>query len=58
MSKSVFAEVILHYLNVKKTSAESHYILVEVYGQHALAERTSQTCFVSFKCGDFGLEDD
>ena len=32
--------VVLHYFNMKKTAAESHRILVEVYGEHALAERT------------------
>ena len=32
----------LHYFNMKKTAAESHRILVEVYGEHALAERTCQ----------------
>ena len=34
--------VLLHYFNIKKTFAESHRILVEVYGEHAIAERTSQ----------------
>ena len=28
---------------MKKTAAESHRILVGVYGEHALAERTCQT---------------
>ena len=37
--------VLLHYFNMKKTSAESHRILVEVYGEHALAERTCQKWF-------------
>ena len=26
--------VLLHYFNIKKTAAESHRILVEVYGEH------------------------
>ena len=50
--------VLLHYFNMKKTAAESHRILVEVYGEHALAERTCQKCFAQFKSGDFGLEDE
>ena len=33
-------EVLLHYFNMKKTAAESHRILVEVYGEHAIADRT------------------
>ena len=43
---------------MKKTAAESHRILVEVYGKHALAERTCQKWFAQFKSGDFGLEDE
>ena len=50
--------VLLHYFNMKKTPAESHRILVEVYGEHALAERTCQKQFARFKSGDFGLEDE
>ena len=50
--------VLLHYFNVKKTAAESHRILVEVYGEHALVERTWQKWFTRYKCGDFGLEDE
>ena len=43
---------------MKKTAAESHRILMEVYGEHALAERTCQKWFARFKSGDFGLEDE
>ena len=50
--------VLLHYFNMKKTAAESHRILVEVYGEHALAERTCQKWFARFKSGDFALEDE
>ena len=46
--------VLLHYFNMKKTAAESHRILVEVYGEHALAGRTCQKWFARFKRGDFG----
>ena len=49
---------LVHYFNMKKTAAESHRILVEVYGEHALAERTCQKRFARFKSGDFGLEDE
>ena len=41
---------------MKKTAAESHRILVEVYGEHTLAARTCQKWFARFKSGDFGLE--
>ncbi|CAH2101384.1 unnamed protein product [Euphydryas editha] len=43
---------------MKKTAAESHRILMEVYGKHALAERTCQKWFARFKDGDFCLEDE
>ena len=42
---------------MKKSAAESHRILVEVYGDHALSERTCQKWFARFKNGDFDLED-
>ena len=41
-----------------KTAAESHLILVEVYGEDALDERTCQKWFARLKNGDFGLEDE
>ena len=50
--------VLLHYFNMKKTATESHPILVEVYGEHALAEQTCQKSFARFKSDDFGLEDE
>lgn len=50
--------VLLHYFHMKKTAVESHRILVEVYGKHALAERTCQKWYGRFKSGHFGLEDD
>ena len=55
--KKVFLKgVLLHYFNMKKTAAESHCILVKVYGEHALAEGTCQKWFARFKSGDFRLE--
>ena len=56
--KGFFRGVLLHYFNMKKTAAESHRVLVEVYGEHALAERTCQKWFIRFKSGDFVLEDE
>ena len=50
--------VLLHYFNMKKTAVESHRILVEVYGEHDLAERMCQKWFARFKSGGFGLEDE
>ena len=50
--------VLFHYFNMKKTAAESDRILMEVDGEHALAERTCQKWFARFKSVDFGLEDE
>lgn len=50
--------VLLHYFNMKKKATESHRILVEVYGDHALSERTCQRWFGRFKSGNFDLEDE
>ena len=41
---------------MKKSAAESNRILVEVYGDHALAEQIGQKWFTRFKSGD--LEDE
>ena len=54
----VLRGVHLHYFNMKKTAAESHLILVEVYGEYALAELPCQKWFTRFKSGHFGLEDE
>ena len=43
---------------MKKTAAESHHILVEVYCEHAPAAPTCQKWFARFKSDDFGLEDE
>jgi len=49
--------VLLHYFNMKKSAAESHRILVEVYEKHALAEQMCRKWFSRFKNGNFELED-
>ena len=57
--EKVFLRGVLHqYFNMKKTAAESHRILVEVYGKHAVAERTCHKWISRFKSSDFGLEDE
>ena len=56
--KVFFRGVLLHYFNIKQTAAEKHRILMEVYCEHVLAERTCQKWFARFKSGDFGLENE
>ena len=59
VSEKVFLRaVLLHFFNLKKTAAESHRNLVEVYGEHALAKRTCQKWFARFQSGKFVLEDE
>ena len=43
---------------MKRTAAESHRILVEVSGEHALAEGTCQKWFARFESGNFGFKDE
>ena len=50
--------LLLHYFNMKKTAAESHRILVEVYAEHALAEGTCQKWFARLRSSNFGLKDE
>ena len=50
--------VLLHYFNMKKTAPESNRILVQVYAEHDLAERTCQKWFARFKSDDFSLENE
>ena len=56
--KIFLRRVLLHYVNMKKTAAKSNRILVEVYGEHALAKQTCHKWFARFKSSDFGLEDE
>nr|QRH16694.1 transposase [Mayetiola destructor] len=50
-------EVLLGHFFAKKTAAESHRLLVEVYGEHALAKTQCFEWFQRFKSGDFDTED-
>lgn len=50
-------EVLLHHFLGKKTAAESHRILVEVYGDYAPAESSCREWFRRFKANDFDLND-
>ena len=48
-------EVLLHYFIYKKTAAESHCILVKIYGEHALLEISCKDWFRWFESGNFEL---
>ena len=41
--------------HLKKTAAESHRMLVEAYGDHALSQTQCKKWFRNFKAGDFDI---
>lgn len=43
---------------LKKSAAESHRMLVEAYGDHALSERTCEESFRRFKNGKLNVENE
>ena len=49
--------ILLHYFIQKKPAAESHRILIETYGNHALLETACRDWFRHFKNNDFDVED-
>jgi len=55
--KQHLREALLFCFNLKKTAAESHRLLVEAYGEHALSEPSCREWFRRFKSGDFSVED-
>jgi len=46
---------LVFYYHLKKTAAESHRMLVEAYGQHALGKSQCYEWFNRFKSGDFDV---
>lgn len=42
---------------LKKTAAESHRMLIEAYGDHALSGTTCRDWYRRFKSGDFDVKD-
>ncbi|KYM99711.1 Pleiotropic regulator 1 [Cyphomyrmex costatus] len=55
--KEHLREVLLFCFNLKKSAAESHRLLVEAYGEHALSETTCRDWFRKFKNNDFDVND-
>lgn len=56
--KEHIREVLLHYFILKKTAAETHRLLVEAYGDHALSETQCKEWFRKFKSGNFDLRNE
>jgi len=50
-------EVLIFCFNWKKSAAEAHRMLVEVYGDTAPVDKSCRKWFRRFKDGDFSVED-
>lgn len=55
--KQNMREVLLFHFFAKKTAAESHRLLVEVYSEHSLSKRQCTNWFARFRSGDFEITD-
>jgi len=49
--------MLLHYFGLKKTAAETHHLLSEVYGDETPSERTCRVWFERFRNRDFDVRD-
>ena len=56
-TKQHMRETLLFCFNFSKNSAESHRLLQETYGEHALSETTCKDWYRPFKSVDFDLKD-
>ncbi|GFT45893.1 mariner Mos1 transposase [Trichonephila clavipes] len=50
-------EVLIVCFNMKKSAAEAHRMLSNIYGEAAISERTCREWFQRYKNGDFDVED-
>ena len=56
-NKRHLRELLIYFFNLKKSAAEAHRLLVEIYGDAALSERSCREWFQKFKNGEFDVED-
>jgi len=57
LTKQHLREVLIFCFNWKKSAAEAHRMLVEVYGDTAPTDKLCREWFRHFKDGDFSVED-
>jgi len=50
-------EVLLHYFILKKSAAETHRLLVNIYGEHAPLKTSCKEWFRRFNSDDFDVRD-
>ena len=55
--KQHLREVLLHYFILKKSAAEMHRLLVNIYGEHAPSKTSCKEWFRRFNSGDFDVRD-
>ena len=56
-NKSHLREVLLPFVNMKKSAAEAYRLLLETYGAECIGESTCREWFKRFKSGNFDVED-
>ena len=56
LTKQHLREVLIFCFNWKKSAAEAHRMLVEVYGDTAPTDKSCREWFRRFKDGDFSVE--
>ena len=57
LTKQHLREVLIFCFNWKKSAAEAHRMLVEVYGDTAPTDKSCREWFRRFKNGDFSVKD-
>ena len=57
LTKQHSREVLVFCFNWKKSAAEAHRMLVEVYGDNAPTDKSCREWFRRFNNGDFSVED-
>ena len=55
--KQHLREILIFYFNWKKSAAEAHRMLIEVYDDTAPIDKSCREWFWRFKDGDFSVED-
>ena len=56
-NKRHLRELLIYFLNLKKSAAEADRLLVETYGEAALSERSCREWLQKFKNGEFDIKD-
>jgi len=57
LTKQYLREILIFCFNWKKSAAETHWLLVEVYSDTAPTDKSCREWFQRFKDGDFSVED-